>query len=46
MVLHRALKQPGISALLEGVVRPFGLTWLFGSPVILKLTQKRELDKT
>jgi ubiquinone/menaquinone biosynthesis C-methylase UbiE len=37
MVLHRALKQPGISALLEGIVRPFGLTWLFGSPVILKL---------
>lgn len=37
MVLHRALKQPSISALLEGIVRPFGLTWLFGSPVILKL---------
>ena len=36
MVLHRMLKSPQISALLEGTVRPFGLSALLGSPVILK----------
>ncbi|HEY9886758.1 MAG TPA: class I SAM-dependent methyltransferase, partial [Candidatus Obscuribacterales bacterium] len=36
MVLHRLLKSPALSALLEGVVRPTGLTRLLGSPVILK----------
>ncbi|MDB9526589.1 class I SAM-dependent methyltransferase [Oscillatoria sp. CS-180] len=36
MVLHRLLKSPQLSSLLEGIVRPFGLTALLGSPVILK----------
>lgn len=36
MVLHRLLKSPSISAVLEGMVRPFGLTRLLGSPIILK----------
>jgi 2-polyprenyl-3-methyl-5-hydroxy-6-metoxy-1,4-benzoquinol methylase len=37
MVLHRALKAPGLSALFEGFFRRLGLTARFGSPVILKL---------
>jgi 2-polyprenyl-3-methyl-5-hydroxy-6-metoxy-1,4-benzoquinol methylase len=40
MVLHRMIKNPGLSAGLEGVVRPFGLTALLGSPVILKLSRQ------
>jgi 2-polyprenyl-3-methyl-5-hydroxy-6-metoxy-1,4-benzoquinol methylase len=39
MVLHRALKMPQLSRFLEGLSRLSGLTYLFGSPVILKLTK-------
>jgi 2-polyprenyl-3-methyl-5-hydroxy-6-metoxy-1,4-benzoquinol methylase len=37
MVLHRVLKSPGFSSLTEKLCCFFGLTRLFGSPVILKL---------
>lgn len=40
MVLHRKLKNVRISSLMEGVSRQLGLTRLFGSPVILKVTRK------
>jgi 2-polyprenyl-3-methyl-5-hydroxy-6-metoxy-1,4-benzoquinol methylase len=36
MVLHRMLESPALSALLEGLVRPLGLSAWLGSPVILK----------
>lgn len=39
MVLHRALKMPQVSMFLEELSRLSGLTYLFGSPVILKLTK-------
>lgn len=37
MMLHRALKQPRLSAALEAFFRAIGLTRLLGSPVILKV---------
>lgn len=40
MVLHRMLKTPAVSSVLETAVRPFGLTGFLGSPVILKLTKQ------
>ena len=40
MVLHRMLKQPQLSALLESGARRLGLSHLFGSPVITKLTKQ------
>ncbi len=39
MVIHRLSKTPQLSALSERVLRGLGLTNLFGSPVILKLTK-------
>ena len=39
MVLHRKLKQPGVSAAAEGFFRTIGLTSLLGSPVILKVVR-------
>lgn len=39
MVLHRAFKTPQLSRLLEKISRLSGLTYLFGSPVILQLTK-------
>lgn len=39
MVVHRALKSPSISSFMEKLARLSGLTNLFGSPVILKLTK-------
>ena len=39
MVLHRKLKQPGLSAAAERFFRLTGLTGLFGSPVILKVVR-------
>ncbi|MBE9040516.1 class I SAM-dependent methyltransferase [Oscillatoriales cyanobacterium LEGE 11467] len=36
MVLHRALKKPEISSVLEGTSQLLGLNYLFGSPVIAK----------
>ncbi|NEO66899.1 MAG: class I SAM-dependent methyltransferase, partial [Moorea sp. SIO4G2] len=39
MVLHRALKYPSFSSFMEKLARLSGLTNLFGSPVILKLTK-------
>lgn len=41
MVLHRTLKSPSLSAPLETVCRYLGLTYLFGSPVILKVVRKQ-----
>ena len=35
MVLHRMLANPQISSILEGLLRVVGLTYWFGSPVIL-----------
>lgn len=40
MVLHRKLKQVRLSASMESVCRMLGLTRLFGSPVILKVTRR------
>jgi SAM-dependent methyltransferase len=40
MVLHRVLRSVGFSSLTEGLCRFFGLTRLFGSPVILKLVRE------
>jgi len=40
MVLHRALKRPGLSAFLEGLGRGAGLTRLLGSPVLLKMSRR------
>ncbi|NEO30250.1 MAG: class I SAM-dependent methyltransferase [Symploca sp. SIO3C6] len=39
MVLHRALKSPGLSSFMENLYQLLGLTYLFGSPVILKLVK-------
>ncbi|NEO98904.1 MAG: class I SAM-dependent methyltransferase [Symploca sp. SIO2E9] len=39
MVLHRALKSPSISSLMEKLAQLSGLTNLFGSPVILKINK-------
>ncbi len=40
MVLHRRLKQPGLSAATEKLFRLSGLTGMFGSPVILKVERR------
>ena len=40
MVLHRMMKQPGLSSVLEGSARAFGLSRLLGSPIILKLIKQ------
>jgi len=37
MVLHRMIKQPAVSSILEGSTRVIGLSRLLGSPIILKL---------
>jgi SAM-dependent methyltransferase len=37
MVLHRVLRTPALSAFLEGICRWTGLTYLWGSPVIVEL---------
>jgi 2-polyprenyl-3-methyl-5-hydroxy-6-metoxy-1,4-benzoquinol methylase len=37
MVLHRMMKQPAVSSLLEVSARGLGLSRLLGSPIILKL---------
>lgn len=42
MVLHRMMKQPGISSVLEGSARVFGLSRFLGSPIILKLTKNTQ----
>lgn len=39
MVLHRKLEAPGLSDAMEKACRLLGLTGLFGSPVILKLSR-------
>ena len=41
MVLHRSLKCRTLSALLEGTCRALGLTWLWGSPVIIKMVRQK-----
>jgi ubiquinone/menaquinone biosynthesis C-methylase UbiE len=41
MGLHRALKSPRISALLEMIARALLLTRLFGSPVVAKFVRER-----
>jgi ubiquinone/menaquinone biosynthesis C-methylase UbiE len=40
MVLHRTLKTPTISSLLERIPRTIGLTRAFGSPVIIKFVSQ------
>jgi ubiquinone/menaquinone biosynthesis C-methylase UbiE len=40
MALHRMVGSPGFSRLKEGGLRLFGLTSLFGSPVVLKLVRR------
>ncbi|NEO67626.1 MAG: class I SAM-dependent methyltransferase, partial [Moorea sp. SIO4G2] len=37
MVLHRAFKSPLLSSLMEKLFKLSGLTYVFGSPVILKV---------
>ncbi|MGB3298852.1 MAG: class I SAM-dependent methyltransferase [Phormidesmis sp.] len=39
MVLHRMMKQPAVSTVLESSARGLGLSRLLGSPVILKLVK-------
>ena len=41
MALHRAIKNPSISAKLEAPARWFGLTRLFGSPVVAKFVREK-----
>jgi len=41
MVLHRMMKRPKLSAFIEGFCRRVGLTYMLGSPVVLKLTRTR-----
>ena len=40
MVVHRTLRQPGVSSMMESFFRRTGLTPRFGSPVILKLVRE------
>ncbi|MHB0913729.1 MAG: class I SAM-dependent methyltransferase [Armatimonadota bacterium] len=40
MFLHRKLKQPKLSAAVEGLFRRIGLTRLLGSPTILKVVRR------
>lgn len=42
MVVHRMMKKPGFSSMLESGARTMGLTGLLGSPVILKLARQTE----
>ncbi|HET6452981.1 MAG TPA: class I SAM-dependent methyltransferase [Armatimonadota bacterium] len=44
MMLHRALKQPKLSAMTESLLRLTGLTSLLGSPVILKVVRPLTMD--
>jgi 2-polyprenyl-3-methyl-5-hydroxy-6-metoxy-1,4-benzoquinol methylase len=39
MVVHRMLKCPCVSGLMEGVSRCLGLTWLLGSPVLARFVR-------
>ncbi|MCB9107464.1 MAG: class I SAM-dependent methyltransferase [Anaerolineales bacterium] len=41
MVIHRKLKSVNISSALENVSRSLGLTYRFGSPVILKVIRQK-----
>jgi 2-polyprenyl-3-methyl-5-hydroxy-6-metoxy-1,4-benzoquinol methylase len=41
MVLHRMLRCPTLSTLLEGICSGVGLTHLWGSPVIMELCRER-----
>lgn len=43
MVIHRILKTPAFSLMTEKICRYVGLTFLFGSPVILKLIRKDQV---
>ena len=40
MVLHRMLKRPALSTLLESLPRAFGLTHLLGSPVLARYDRR------
>lgn len=46
MVVHRALKQPKVSGVMERVCRGVGLTGALGSPAILKLARQQEAQPT
>lgn len=39
MVLHRVMKMPKLSSFMEGCCRGLGLTYMLGSPVVLKLAR-------
>jgi 2-polyprenyl-3-methyl-5-hydroxy-6-metoxy-1,4-benzoquinol methylase len=43
MVMHRVMRQPGLSAALEGSCRAIQLTRWFGSPVIQRFSRERSL---
>jgi ubiquinone/menaquinone biosynthesis C-methylase UbiE len=45
MGIHRALKSKSLSAAIEGVARMFGLTYLWGSPVIIKFERNRDANR-
>lgn len=40
MVLHRILKMPRLSPMVEKILRALGMTYMFGSPVILKMIRE------
>lgn len=42
MVMHRALKRPGLSNAMESACRAIGLTHTLGSPVILRLIRAEQ----
>lgn len=42
MVLHRTLKCPAVSAMLESLAGILGLRKLFGSPVLVKMVRRKE----
>ncbi|MEZ6192692.1 MAG: class I SAM-dependent methyltransferase [Phycisphaerales bacterium] len=46
MVVHRAMKMPKVSRALERTCRAVGLTYLLGSPVILKLARTEPTESS
>jgi len=44
MVLHRAMKMPRLSHAMESACRAVGLTYMFGSPVVLKLARTEQAE--
>lgn len=44
MVIHRAMKMPKVSHAMESTCRALGLTYLLGSPIILKLARIEQAE--